>query len=89
MVLVWTACCILHNLIVTDEATDDGLLDQEYLFEDSAVSFSFRMDRPSLSAESLTGLARSMKHVRSDSLHLRLRTDLMEHIWELHGTGHI
>ncbi len=77
---IMNACIILHNMIVEDEWSTDGL-DNQHLFDNPAVIPLVRRPEPQVS-----DLMRRSNEMRDRSQHIQLRNDLAAHLWSLLGT---
>ncbi|KAK6151075.1 hypothetical protein DH2020_016007 [Rehmannia glutinosa] len=78
---IMKACIILHNMIVEDER-DARDLDFNYDALDDAIP------PVSVSHEHTTELMKFIQchhRIRDRNIHSQLQTDLIEHIWQIHG----
>ena len=87
MEVIITACIILHNMIIVDE-WDDETLDQKYLKDrDSAfVVDKVTRGKPEDSQLISNHIRTVRKEYMSYTEHMRLKSDLVEHLWDLKGT---
>ncbi|CAN1310647.1 Protein ALP1-like [Linum perenne] len=80
---IMLTCIILHNMIIEDEQvdSDDEMLgDPDYEIENPRNDLN--RDGPTL----VEYLARNNR-IRNAATHHALRTDLVEHVWNLHGNN--
>ena len=83
MTVIFRACVIMHNMIVEDER-DDYSLTQKYLTE--GPDFVPIVVTPAPTLPNTNDQIRSnLRGMYNAQRHIDLRTDLMEHLWVLHG----
>lgn len=87
MSTVMHACVILHNMIVVDEGNNDGF---GHLFQRENQPGGvpeFTISRPSTvpSRVQVADLINNSRKLHDRHMHLKLRDDLVEHLWELNG----
>ena len=90
MALIVKACVILHNMIVDDQRSNeenDPMLEES---DNQPRGFLVRSQRasrpPSLD---LTTLTTNMLSIRDEQKWAQLRQDLIDHLWDRHGSDDI
>jgi len=87
MEIIITACIILHNMIIVDE-WDDETLDQKYLKDNRDSAFvvdKVNRGKPEDSQLISNHIRTVQKEYMSYTEHMRLESDLVEHLWNLKG----
>ena len=80
---IMKACIILHNMIIENEWNDPAL-DNEFLFpERESVHIWGRRDEFRLNSPD--EIVKNMNALRNKDHHLKLREDLVEHLWKEWG----
>ena len=69
---VMKACIILHNMIIEDDRVDEDLLHEE--------------DTETVAEDRVDMFIERYFAVRDSTVHHRLQTDLMQHLWLKKGT---
>jgi hypothetical protein len=78
---IMTACIILHNMIVEDERDEQDMLDFDYEQLDENSPEPLSHDQPNDFREFIQNHIR----IRDRETHSQLQSDLVEHLWQLHG----
>ena len=88
MEVIITACIIMHNMIIVDE-WEDETLDQKYLKDDRDSAFvvdKLNRGKPEDSQLISNHIRTIRKEYMSYTEHMRLKSDLVEHLWDLKGS---
>jgi hypothetical protein len=78
---IMTACIILYNMIVEDERDEQDMLDFDYEQLDENPSEPLSRDQTDDFREFIQNHIR----IRNQETHSQLQSDLIEHLWQLHG----
>jgi hypothetical protein len=78
---IMTACIILHNMIVEDERDEQDMLDFNYEQLDENPPEPLSHDQTDDFREFIQNHIR----IRDRETHSQLQSDLIEHLWQLHG----
>jgi hypothetical protein len=78
---IMKACIILHNMIIEDERDEQDTLDFDYEQPDDNPPEPVSHDHPDMLAEFIHNHLR----IRDKETHSQLQSDLVEHLWQLHG----
>ena len=77
---IMKACIILHNMIVEDER-DNNEMDFSYDASDGIPTPTLISERSS----ELLQFIHTQHRIRDRNTHLILQTDLVKHLWNMHG----
>ncbi|XP_074340796.1 uncharacterized protein LOC141678368 [Apium graveolens] len=81
MKYIMTACIILHNMIIEDER--ELHMEEEHFDTDVAILII----TPNRSRSStLREFIQVHKQIRDKQVHFQLQNDLVEHLWQMHGS---
>ncbi|GLT52831.1 hypothetical protein SLA2020_261480 [Shorea laevis] len=78
---IMKACIILHNMIIEDERDEQETLDFDYEQPDETLPEPVSRDDTHMLAEFI----RNRLRIRDRETHSQLQSDLVEHLWQLHG----
>jgi hypothetical protein len=82
MQTVWSACIILHNMIIEDER-DQADIDQAYLLE-TFICDAHDQESPGLNFDDF---CTAMLNAQNQAQHFVLRDDIVSHLWEIKGNA--
>jgi hypothetical protein len=84
---ITTCCVILTNMIIEDEYEADNC-DNDYLFEDDDTFTVDPVERTNLTDSCLFSkhLSIIQSHYMSNETHFSLKQNLIEHLWNMHGS---
>ncbi|KAF8402555.1 hypothetical protein HHK36_010641 [Tetracentron sinense] len=78
---IMKACIILHIMTIEDERDEQDTLDFDYEQLDANPPEPVSHDQPDMLAEFISNHLR----IRDKGTHSQLQSDLVEHLWQLHG----
>ncbi|XP_050286616.1 uncharacterized protein LOC126725756 isoform X1 [Quercus robur] len=80
---IMKACIILHNMIVEDERDENEVVDFDYEQIDEVNNPPIQVSREH--ANGFMAFIQSHQRIRDQEIHYQLQSDLINHLWQLHG----